>query len=179
MDSKYSKVGINTLACRLCSKWCQTFGGRCTFIQENAFEDVVWKMAAILHQPQCVKIVCMDSLWDLASLLSICTWLGNFAGTPRNINKSVDIFQTRFTCALCWQKINISKDKTGKYRAMDSEIVFVSPLQHSSLARHHWVHSANALEHFMSSPYPLRYLWEVSLCLEVASSINPLHSELF
>ena len=29
MDSKYSEVGINTLACRLCSKWCQTFGGRC------------------------------------------------------------------------------------------------------------------------------------------------------
>ena len=29
MGSKYSKVGINNLACRLCSKWCQTFGGRC------------------------------------------------------------------------------------------------------------------------------------------------------
>ena len=26
-----------------------------TFIQENAFEDVVWKMAAILPWPQCVK----------------------------------------------------------------------------------------------------------------------------
>ena len=26
-----------------------------TFIQENAFEDVVWKMAAILPRPQCVK----------------------------------------------------------------------------------------------------------------------------
>ena len=27
----------------------------CTFIQENALEDVVWKMAAILPRPQCVK----------------------------------------------------------------------------------------------------------------------------
>ena len=25
------------------------------FIQENAFENVVWKMSAILSQPQCVK----------------------------------------------------------------------------------------------------------------------------
>ena len=25
------------------------------FIQENAFENVVWKMAAILSRPQCVK----------------------------------------------------------------------------------------------------------------------------
>ena len=32
MDSKYSKVGINTLACRLCCKWCQTFGGRCIYV---------------------------------------------------------------------------------------------------------------------------------------------------
>ena len=31
MDNKYSKVGMNTLACRLCSKWCQTFGGRCMY----------------------------------------------------------------------------------------------------------------------------------------------------
>ena len=27
-----------------------------TFIQENAFENVVWKMATILSRPQCVKI---------------------------------------------------------------------------------------------------------------------------
>ena len=27
----------------------------CIFIQENAFENVVWKMAAILCQPQCVN----------------------------------------------------------------------------------------------------------------------------
>ena len=27
----------------------------CIFIQENAFEDVVWKMAAILSRPQCVN----------------------------------------------------------------------------------------------------------------------------
>ena len=27
------------------------------FIQENAFENVIWKMAAILSRPQCVKIV--------------------------------------------------------------------------------------------------------------------------
>ena len=25
------------------------------FVQENPFEDVVWKMAAILSRPQCVK----------------------------------------------------------------------------------------------------------------------------
>ena len=26
------------------------------FIQENAFENVVWKKAAILSQPQCIKV---------------------------------------------------------------------------------------------------------------------------
>ena len=26
------------------------------FIKENAFENVVWKMAAILYRPQCVKL---------------------------------------------------------------------------------------------------------------------------
>ena len=28
---------------------------RTIFIKENAFENVVWKMAAILSRPQCVK----------------------------------------------------------------------------------------------------------------------------
>ena len=36
MESKYSEIGINTLACRLCSKWCQTFGGRCIFPNPNS-----------------------------------------------------------------------------------------------------------------------------------------------
>ena len=34
------------------------------FIQENRFENVVWKMAAILARPQCVKfvpIICLSS----------------------------------------------------------------------------------------------------------------------
>ena len=30
----------------------------CIFIQENALENVVWKMAAILSRPQCVKRYC-------------------------------------------------------------------------------------------------------------------------
>ena len=30
------------------------------FFQENAFENIVWKMAAILYQPQCVR--CGDSI---------------------------------------------------------------------------------------------------------------------
>ena len=32
MGSRYLKMGINTLAFRLCSKWCQTFGGRCILL---------------------------------------------------------------------------------------------------------------------------------------------------
>ena len=32
------------------------------FIQENAFENVVWKMVAILSRPQCVKNECMFSM---------------------------------------------------------------------------------------------------------------------
>ena len=33
-----------------------------TFIQENAFEDVVWKMAAILPRPECVKSLTASKL---------------------------------------------------------------------------------------------------------------------
>ena len=31
-----------------------------SIIQENAFENVVWKMAAILFWPQCVKSICIS-----------------------------------------------------------------------------------------------------------------------
>ena len=40
------------------------------FVQENAFESVVWKMAAILCRPQCVKwqyaLSCVASRWWLS-----------------------------------------------------------------------------------------------------------------
>ena len=45
------------------------------FIQENAFENVVWKMAAILSQPQCVKQKKGhedDVLWVISALLALC-----------------------------------------------------------------------------------------------------------
>ena len=29
----------------------------CIFIEENAFENVVWKKAAILSRPQCVNVI--------------------------------------------------------------------------------------------------------------------------
>ena len=32
------------------------------FIQENAFENVVWKMSAVLSWPQCVKWKCLHTL---------------------------------------------------------------------------------------------------------------------
>ena len=35
------------------------------FIQENAFENDVWKMAAIFAWPQCVNTQFCASLWDL------------------------------------------------------------------------------------------------------------------
>ena len=34
-------------------------------IQENAFESVIWKMAAILSRPQCVKLYHMTSVWNV------------------------------------------------------------------------------------------------------------------
>ena len=45
------------------------------FIQENAFENVVWKMVAILSGPQCVKsfllVQCQAFIWINAKLSSI------------------------------------------------------------------------------------------------------------
>ena len=40
------------------------------FIQENGFENVVWKMSAILSQPQCVKFWVLFSLNDVTHVLN-------------------------------------------------------------------------------------------------------------
>ena len=64
------------------------------FIQENAFEDVAWKMAAILSRSQCVKSACSRSL--TYSSLSVPTsnqsinvgqWFSLPTGFSWNINK--------------------------------------------------------------------------------------------
>ena len=43
------------------------------FIQENPFENVVWKMAAILSRPQCVKIPSPSSLKPAVMIQSVMT----------------------------------------------------------------------------------------------------------
>ena len=46
------------------------------FIQENAFESVVWKTAAILSQPRCVKAQCTSIMANEAvSGLGISNWI--------------------------------------------------------------------------------------------------------
>ena len=56
------------------------------FIQENPFENVVWKMAAILSRPQCVNVefktvycelipdAFLHVINDLISSLALCGW---------------------------------------------------------------------------------------------------------
>ena len=39
------------------------------FIQENAFENVFWKMAAILSWPQCVKLIQLQLLYSSYSII--------------------------------------------------------------------------------------------------------------
>ena len=57
MDSKYSKVGINTLACHLCSKWCQTFGGRCTYMNVCDIVTMSLQKLRAQHMNQPVQLV--------------------------------------------------------------------------------------------------------------------------
>ena len=47
----------------------------CIFIQENAFENVVWKMAAILSRPPCVKSEQAYKYFDISYR---CNWRHNF-----------------------------------------------------------------------------------------------------
>ena len=47
------------------------------FIQENAFENVIRKMAAILSQPQCVKVMAWCHIGRLGGLLSF--FMGEFS----------------------------------------------------------------------------------------------------
>ena len=43
-----------------------------SFIQENAFENVVWKMSAILSRPQCVDQVRTAADCNIHSLVQVC-----------------------------------------------------------------------------------------------------------
>ena len=45
------------------------------FIQENAFENVVWKIAAILSRPQCVNNIFKNLDAPTGNLTSICLFL--------------------------------------------------------------------------------------------------------
>ena len=46
---------IHTLGTNFSEKW-NIKRNACIFIQENAFKNIICKMAAILSRPQCVKI---------------------------------------------------------------------------------------------------------------------------
>ena len=76
------------------------------FIQENSFESVVWKMAAMLYRPQCVNTIA--SQWDIlevAELLSessegtrrrvVISWLLN-SNTKYLLSSQSKILQLRF-----------------------------------------------------------------------------------
>ena len=65
MGSKYSKVGINNLACRLCSKWCQTFGGRC--IHDGDF--------LMFREVKSLLIRKMQRLLLQFEYISTCSWI--------------------------------------------------------------------------------------------------------
>ena len=58
-----------------------------TFIQENAFENVVWKTAAILSRPQCVDVIVINAvayldLWFLQIGMDHDIFQGSFLHAP-------------------------------------------------------------------------------------------------
>ena len=53
------------------------------FIQENAFENIVWKMAAILSRPQCVNVVLYRTIYPYWLLLPLL-WRHNGHGSVSN-----------------------------------------------------------------------------------------------
>ena len=122
MDSKYSKVGINTTACRLFSKWCQTFGGRCRSLliisvskiaisTSTTFHDDVikWK-----HFPRCWPFVrgihrspvnsSHKGQWRGALMFSlICVWINSWvnnreAGDLRRHRTHYDVIVMHDEC---------------------------------------------------------------------------------
>ena len=64
------------------------------FIQENAFENVVWKMAAILSRPQCVN----DSEGDRIQCLAYSSWYQwlNTLRPRQNGRRFTDVFKCIF-----------------------------------------------------------------------------------
>ena len=75
------------------------------FIQQNAFENVVWKLLAILSRPQCVHVLapCMNqpSQW--------INWIGGNSSMnklhSRGRDKMAAIFQTTFSNRFSWMKM--------------------------------------------------------------------------
>ena len=81
------------------------------FIQENAFENVVWKMSAILSRPQCVNSVHAKSfLGSIEIYLYIISFLDSRHRWHRYLihwgwDKMAAISQTTFSNAFSWMKM--------------------------------------------------------------------------
>ena len=80
------------------------------FVQENAFENVVWKMASILSRPQCVKSASrlMSGIPWHGHVNYDCTVFahGNSRGTPRlHFRSTATIKGIISWCMFYWQRL--------------------------------------------------------------------------
>ena len=68
------------------------------FIQENAFENAIWKMAAILSPPQCVYT--SEQLFHYSQ--SKCSSISQLVGSLDTIRGKFHLYLVRTTTRLCW-----------------------------------------------------------------------------
>ena len=81
------------------------------FIQENAFENVIWEMSAILSQPQCVNCsrACPVYVWDLIRDINMVITMPADGLAPNGVRPSagtvlIALFYTIVAMCLCLLK---------------------------------------------------------------------------
>ena len=98
------------------------------FIQKNAFENVVWKMSAILSRPQCVNTSQQPmsyKMWMLSSYIVCKTCLGysstnNISSTFTNSvllwynNFSSDLYKLLNICRILWRLVGCYKSRSDR-----------------------------------------------------------------
>ena len=112
------------------------------FIQENPFENVVWKMATILSWPQCVK--------NTGVYISIHMWSGLLLLGSSHMSLLIKI---RY-CAhrLCWRKYLVHKNASKSSRVACTMTCKIYPSGPESVQVYYW--SSNQLYYL---PFRLLY----------------------
>ena len=123
------------------------------FIQENPFQNAVWKMAAILSWPQCANHNCCVDMTNLIGNKLALQWRHNGCNGVSNYQPHVCLFNRLFRC----RSKKLSKLRVIGLYVGNSPVTGEFPAQRASNAenvsiwwRHHGMHITMTLHCWVS-----------------------------